>query len=171
VRRTMLRERQPITLEEWRKRVQSRCRTISGRYLPLAGGEAYEWACKARNFIDQETYPVRFTDRRGILLVEYDDPEATPIRIAEFAKNREFVEFLLGGWYDSSKGPIKSAELLVQCCTTCNRRVVIDGAHNVVWIAVHGSGDEHLEISELTGCRWPDGMPDMSVVCSCSTIR
>lgn len=167
----MLCQRRPITLEEWRERVQSRCLTISGKYLPLAGCEAYEYACKARNFIGEETYPVRFTDRRGIRLVNYDDPEATPIRIAEFAKNRGFVESLLAGWFDSSKGPIKSAILLVQCCATCNRRVVIDGVHSIVWIAVHGSGDEHLQISELAGSRWPHGMPDMSVVCSCSTMR
>lgn len=167
----MLCERRSITCEEWQRRVQSRCRTISGGYLPVAGGEAYEYMCDARKFIDQETYPVRFTDRSGTRLVSYDDPEATPIRIAEFAKNREFVKSLFGGWCDSSKGPIKSAELLVQCCTTCNRRVVIDGVHNVVWIAVHGSGDEHLHISELAGSRWPRGMPDMSVVCSCSTMR
>ena len=167
----MLCQRRSITLEEWRERVQRRCLTISGKYLPLAGCKAYEYACKARNFIGEETYPVRFTDGRGLRLVNYDDPEARPIRIAEFAKNRGFVESLLAGWFDSSKGPIKSAILLVQCCATCNRRVVIDGVHSIVWIAVHGSGDEHLQISELAGSRWPQGMPDMSVVCSCSTIR
>jgi hypothetical protein len=110
---------------------------------------------------------VRFLSRDGSRIVAFDDPEATPITITEFSEKPEFVRGLLKDWYNQDQGSVRSADLLVQYCSSCGRRVVIDGVHRIVRIAVEWPEDVNLHVTELAGSRWPQNMPDMGVVCSC----
>jgi hypothetical protein len=72
---------------------------------------------------------------------------------------------LLDGW--SLPGLIHSAQLLVQFCSTCQRRVVIDGVHRLLHMASQGTMNGDLYVTELEGPEWPRNMPDMSTICAC----
>jgi hypothetical protein len=162
---SLLANKQPITVQEWCSRVQSNCRTISGNYLPVRDRSAYEYTCKVSQFVTEQTFVVRFTSPDGSALVPENYPGARAITVAEFAENSGFVQQLLSGWDHSE--PISAAQLLVHFCTTCNRRVVIDGAHRLVCMASRGALDSDLQVTELAGAEWPAGMPDMNTICSC----
>jgi hypothetical protein len=154
-----------IPLCEWQRRVQTYCRTISGRYLPLRDPIAREYVCSTAALLRLPTFLVRFTSRDGSRLVPHDDPEATPITIAEFAKNPSFVGELLRNWDRSRR--VFSAQLLVQHCSSCDHRAVIDGVHRLIHLVSVGMLDADLYVTELSSPQWPPNMPDMKVICGC----
>jgi hypothetical protein len=161
-----------IPLCEWQRRVLAyHCETISGRYWPVRDPVAWEYVCPASTLLGRPTFLVKFTSRDGSRLVQYDDSEATPITAAQFARNPRFVDelFQSPGW-DRNKRVV-SARLLVQSCTSCGRRVVIDGVHRLVDIASRETNDADLYVTELSGPQWPRNMPDMSVICVCQTMK
>lgn len=164
----LIRQQRLLPIDEWRQRVRDQgCRTISGRYLPLEGGEACEYTCTAGDFFAGNTYLVRYTTADGTSLVPYNHPDATPILIRDFVRNAAFVQEILQRWDRLKRGPVISADLLVQRCSSCDRHVVIDDVHRVVWIGVQGGLAAVLRVRELAGSRWPEDMPDMKVVCTC----
>lgn len=167
-----MRERKPLPMDEWWRRVRTQeCGTISGDYAPLEGTEACEYVCSAADFFSGQTYLVRFTNKDGSSLVPYNHPDATPILIRDFIRNPAFVQPILQRWDSTGRGPVTSADLLVQSCSSCDRRIVIDGVHRVVWIGVRGNPSADLRVTELAGARWPEDMPDMNVVCDCLRSR
>ena len=163
----MLENASSITLEEWRRRVNAHCQTISRYYCPTSAARVYEYTCRASEFLELPTYPVYYTTKDRGRLVDWNDPEATAITIRDFAANPDFVKKLPHAWRHKGGGPIQSAELIVHYCTSCDRRVVIDGVHRIVSIAVQNTPDTELRVTELAGTAWPQDMPDMSVVCNC----
>jgi len=154
-----------LTACEWWGRVKVSCRTISGQYWPVSAADVYEYKCKVSEFLPRSTYLVRFTNKRGDQIVSWNHPEATPITISEFSKNVRFVDELLQAWDNGT--PIQSAQLLVHYCKSCNRRLVIDGVHRIVHLVAHQNFNVELYVTELAGTKWPQNMPDMSVVCIC----
>lgn len=162
------RERKSLPMAEWSRRVRDQqCRTISGMYKPLEGGEVCEYVCTAADFLSADTYLVRFTNPDGSSLVPYNDPDATPILIRDFVSKPAFVQPILQNWDGLGRGNVVSADLLVQRCSSCDRRIVIDGVHRVVWVGVRGNPSAEFRVSELSGSRWPSDMPDMNMVCNC----
>lgn len=161
----MTSDRRAIPSCEWWGRVRAHCRTLSGNYWPVGAASLSEYVCRAGEFLNDSNYLVRFTSRDRSRIVPWDDPEATPITITEFAQNSRFVEELLKGWHDGVE--VRSAQLLVQTCLTCQRSLVIDGVHSIVRIAATSALDADLYVCELAGASWPPEMPDMKTVCAC----
>ena len=161
----MLEHARKVTSCEWWSRVKANCRTDSGKYWPIRDPEAYEYTCKASEFLKELTYLVCFTSKDGSRIVAFDDPEATAITVADFVKNELFVQHILNGC--NLKEPVLSAQLLVQKCTSCQRRLVIDGVHRLVYIASQGILNADLYVTELAGSEWPSEMPDLRVICAC----
>jgi hypothetical protein len=145
--------------------VNTNCRTMSGRYWPVGPATLSEYVCRAGEFLSKPTYLVRFTSKDRSRIVAWDDPEAAPITIDEFSRNPDFVRDLLQDWDDGSA--VRSAQLLVQTCLTCQRSLIIDGVHRIVLIAANQTRDAELYVSELAGEAWPPEMPDMKTVCAC----
>lgn len=137
------------------------------RGRPQKDVNAYIYSCTVRDFLTAQTYPVRFVDSARSTLLDYIHLDAQPIRIAEFCQYPDFVDSVVAGWYQPSLGPIKSAHLIVFHCRGCERHVVIDGVHRIVWIAANGLMDAQLQVTELSGTDWPKETPDMNVVCAC----
>ena len=135
-------------MRKWFQRVKDQgCRTISRSFVPLEGEQVWEYVCTASDFLSANSHIVKFTTPDGSALVPYNHPDATPILIREFIRNPVFVEPLLQRWDVEMRAPVNSADLLVQRCSSCDRRVVIDGVHRVVWIGVRGSPSAELRIS------------------------
>lgn len=163
-----MRERKSLPMAEWCRRMRDQgCRTISGWYKPVEGGEVCEYVCIAADFLSADTYLVKFTNPNGSFLVPYNNSDATPILIRDFVRKPVFVQPILQVWDDLGRGTIALADLLVQHCCSCDRRIVIDGVHRVVWVGARGDSSEEFRVTELSGSRWPSDMPDMNVVCSC----
>lgn len=158
-------ERKQLSQDDWWRRVNADCRACSGQYWPIGPAEVTEYRCLAGAFLKGQTYLVRFTNRDGSRIVDWNAPEATPIRIEDFAKNPAFVSELLSEWDNGT--PITSAKLLVHHCLGCGRSVVIDGVHRIVSIATRSAYESELHITELAGSAWPSHMPDMRPVCNC----
>jgi hypothetical protein len=155
-----------IPLSEWHRRlVAYKCTTISARFWPTHDPCATEYRCTVGCFLTQPTYLVRYTSQDRKTLVNIDAPDALPVTVAEFVKNPGFVSSVQTGWHPS--GALHSAQLLVQHCETCKRRMVIDGVHRLVWMASRQVLDGDLYVSELSGPRWPADMPDMRTICEC----
>src|SRR4030095_16599882 len=111
--------RRVVTSCEWWSRVRTYCSTLSGNYWPVGAASLSEYVCRASEFLNDSTYLVRFTSQDRSRIVCWDDPEATPITIKEFAQNSRFVEELLRDWDNGTE--VRSAQLLVQTCLTCQR--------------------------------------------------
>jgi hypothetical protein len=165
----LLKDAKGIPLCEWQRRIQTYpCRTISGRYFPVRDPIAYEYVCSASTLVSLPAlFLAKFISRDGKRIVEYNDAEATPITVADFAKNSAFVNHLLREW-DTNRRPF-SARLLIQICSACGRRVVIDGIHRLIHIVNRGILDADLYVTELSGPEWPPDMPDMKVICNCKS--
>lgn len=156
-----------ITIDEFTRIDRTHVRTLSSGFRPQKDVNAYIYSCTARDFLASRTYPVRFVDSARSRLLDYTHPEAQPIRIAEFCQYPDFVDSVVTGWYRPSLGPIKGAHLIVFHCRGCERHVVIDGVHRIVWIAANRYTDAQLQVTELSGSDWPRDTPDMNVVCAC----
>ena len=163
----MFEQAKSIPLCEWQRRlIVQNCITLSGRYWPVRDPQAYEYRCTLGCFISQPTYLVRFLNQDGTKIVAYNALGALPITLADFVKTPDFVQQVLTpDWHPD--GPVHSAQLLVQYCSTCKRRAVIDGVHRLVYMASHGTINGDLYVTELAGPEWPRNMPDMSVICDC----
>lgn len=163
----MDRSRKVITCDKWWSLVNVNCQTLSANYWPIREAEVHEYTCKAADFLKESKYLVRYTNRDGSKIVDWNNPEARPITIQDFIKNQSFVNELLVNWYHHT--PIHSAQLLIHSCTTCHRSIVIDGVHRIVSIAVNNFSEIDLHITELAGAEWPSGMPDMGLICDCKS--
>ena len=164
----MLSEPIPISTVEYYSRLQAEdCRTLSARSWPGQGARTHEYLVSAADFLAGDVYLVRFVDRSRTRIVAWDDPQAAPITVREFARHPEFVREVLEDWSGAGPGPINNAELIVLHCSGCDRRIVIDGVHRILWIANQESAEATLRVTELSGAMWPRETPDLNVVCAC----
>lgn len=157
-----------ISIEEFSRIANSQARTLSRGYSPRKDARAYVYSCIARDFLSSNTYLVRFVDSHRTKILTFNDPCAQPITIAEFCANPIFVESVLKDWYKPAIGSIDQADLIVFHCIGCDRRIVIDGVHRIVWIGANCRMYMKLRVTELSGRDWPPDTPDMNIVCSCS---
>lgn len=156
-----------IPEREWGAVADHCATTVSKNYRPLRGSLAVTYRCRAIDFINQETYLVRFTTPDGTALAQWDDPTAKPITVRVFVKNPMFVRSVNGDRDPNAYGPLPSAKLITMHCATCDRRVVIDGVHRLVRIASESIENAVLEVTELSGAAWPPNVPDMGKICRC----
>lgn len=152
---------------DYLQQIRPLVRTLSWDVRPGRDELARQYCCHSGPFLDTDTYPVRFTDPSGRELRDWNDADAQPIRFRDFVRHAVFRDSVLEGWYCPAMGPIRRAAVIAMHCAGCDRRVVIDGVHRLTWLAAYGSGNELLEVTELSGCRWPGHTPDMNVVCRC----
>ena len=124
------------------------------------------YQCTVAEFIESPTYPVRFLKPDGTIARDYA-AGLQPIRFKDFVANDQFVASVLTGWKWSAGNFDRSAPLAVMRCSGCDRDVVIDGTHRVVWFASQGLFKERVAIIELAGVAWPSATPDMQNVCAC----
>lgn len=161
-----------IALDEFEHIVAtSGCRTISvsPRYRPKANARAVTYTCTLQDFLNAPTYLCRFLDRSGAHVVSYDTPDARPILLRDFALRWDLTEEMLTRWQRLGRDvtAVSSADLLVFTCSVCQRSLIVDGNHRMVWLATSRRYDAIVSVSELEGAQWPADMPDMSVICSC----
>ena len=161
-------ERTPPPTAEFYRRLEAQdCRSQSVRYWPEQDPRTYEYTISAKDFLAGGVYLPRHASPGRNRLLPWYDPRANPITARELAENPGFVREVLDGWYQEELGPITQAELAVLHCSGCDRRIVADGVHRVLWIATQGSPDAALRVTELSGARWPKETPDFHVICAC----
>ena len=81
-----------ITIEEWELTAkQAGTRTSSRFCRPASGQKTYEYSCTFDDFISEKTYPVRYTDAEVKELVNYKEPNAKPIRIKKFVREKNLL--------------------------------------------------------------------------------
>lgn len=165
-------ERQPITHERFLEVARAaHCRTLSTGARPTQNEAAYQYECPLAELIKQPVYPVLYVNEAKTEFRRYDDPEARPIRVAELAGFRSLMSLIqseLDKWYRPDMGELATASLIILRCLGCNRRVLIDGVHRVLWLFSHGKDATIVQVTELAGARWPADTPDFNVVCECA---
>ena len=161
-------EKTPISIPEFYRRLQAQDgRPLSVRSWPGQDPETYEYTATVAEFLSEAIYLPRHVNPGGDRLLPWDHPQANPITARELAENPVFVREVLDDWYQEELGPITQAELAVLHCSGCDRRIIADGVHRVLWIATQGSANATLRVTELSGARWPKATPDFNVICAC----
>ena len=114
-----------------------------------------------------KSYTVKFVNAEGTRFLTNEDPLACPISLEELAKSEDLASCILNDGCVEKLGTIESAQLVVLHCSTCDRRLIVDGVHRAVWLARYGNGSEPVVVFELSGDRWAPDTPDMNIVCQC----
>ena len=143
------------------------CQTLSGSARPSEGEAAYQYECQLAELVENPLYPVWFVNEAHTEFRKYDHPEARPIRAEALAALKPLVQPRLAGWYKPEAGAVAHASVIVLHCSSCDRRVLIDGVHRTMWLLSEGRTATMVEVTELSGARWPAETPDLNVVCSC----
>ena len=144
------------------------CRTLSGRARPSECEVSYRYHCQLAKLVQKPVYPVWFVNEGRTEFRNYGDPEACPIRIEELAALHRLICPILDQWRKSDKGPIVEPSVITLHCSGCDRRVLIDGVHRILWLLQHGPHAMKIHITELSGSRWPVDTPDLNVICTCT---
>ena len=144
------------------------CRTVSGNARPSEDEASYRYDIQLTELIQRPVYPVWFVNRERTEFRKYDHPEARPIRVEELAALHQLVCRKLNPWYRSDEGSIIRASVIILHCAGCNRRVLVDGVHRVLWLLRYGALTTQINVTELSGSQWPVGTPDLNVICTCN---
>jgi len=161
-------ERHVIPYEGFKEAVARQCcRTLSRCARPTMCESAYTFDCSFEEFLDHRLYPVWYVNPKRTEIVRHDDPQAQAIRLLHLANLPHLVEPKLNAWYKPEQGPITSASLITLYCTGCDRRVLIDGVHRALWLAVNCRRSVRVHVTELSGSQWRPETPDLNVVCIC----
>ena len=151
------------------KLVDAGCLAESAKFRPLSGEMILQYDRRSCDFLHGEVCPLVFVDAALNKRVSWNESGAQPIRVAELIEQERLVSQFLCEWKNKRPGPVRTAALIVLRCSSCDRRLIVDGNHRAIWLARHGKGDEVLTITELSGEIWPHEMPDLSKICSCGT--
>ena len=161
-------DKRKITYDEFWVAIRSApCQALSGRARPSEGEASYRYDCQLAELIRKPVYPVWYVNRARTDLRNYSHTEACAIRIEELAALDQIVCPKLDQWSRSHEGPIVEASVIILHCKSCNRRVLIDGVHRVLWLLRQRALAAPIHITELSGSQWPVGTPDLNVVCKC----
>lgn len=156
-----------ITYAEFRHEACSKARTLSRLARPSVAEQAYTFTSTVGEFVAEPTYPVWFVSSPYGPRVGFNDPQAQPIRYAALLARPELVSSLLAGWPSPELAPPSNAELITLYCTSCERCIVLDGNHRLLWLAASGHASAPVLVTELAGSGWPPGTPDVNVICAC----
>lgn len=168
--------RRSISYEEFVALAGARnCRALSVKCRPLAGESCWRYECSLRDLLSSPVYPVWFVDKGGMKFLNYDDPDARPILLAELAgagcSLGSEVRRRLDEWYKPELGVPSRACFVTLHCAGCGRRVLIDGVHRALWLIREGRLDVPVDVVELSGSTWQSCTPDLNVVCVCGRGR
>ena len=167
---TVDQRRTPIKYTEFLAIAERCCTTLSRRARPALDEAAYRYESRFADFLNSNVYPVWFVNGARTTFVNYDDPAARAIKLSDLAGLPNLVGPHLEIWYKPALGPVTTACFIALHCAGCGRRVLIDGVHRAVWLAVNVKADARVKVTELSGSRWPPGTPDLNVVCACGTF-
>jgi hypothetical protein len=143
------------------------CSTLSGSARPFVGETAYQYDCQIADLIQWPVYPVWFVNESHTEFIGYDQPNARPVRVEDLAMMDNLIQPMLASWCKSGVNNIDRAAVIILHCAGCERRVLIDGVHRIIWLLSRGRHDATVHVFELSGSQWPANTPDMNVVCSC----
>lgn len=160
-----------ITYAEFRHEACSKARTQSRLARPSVAEQAYAFTSTVGEFVAKPTYPVWFVSSADGHPVGFDDPLAQPICYSALLERPDLVASFLAGWPSPELGPPWRAELITLYCTACDRCVVLDGNHRLLWLAANNQAAAPLLVIELAGSGWPAGTPDLNVICACMSGR
>lgn len=143
------------------------CRALSANSRPALDEQARIYKCTLGQLISTLTYSAGGTDAARSCFLNYDSPDAHPIRIEELVTCPVLVNIRLSECASLADQPLSAADIVTLHCLGCDRRIVIDGIHRLVRLAHEKQYHASLTVTELAGAAWPINTPDFNLVCCC----
>lgn len=151
-------------------RDSSRCTATSAWYIPNLDKRAYSYRSTVAEFLSECPYSCRCTNSDRTDFTNYDSPDAHATKFTDLLKSPRLVEILSRERSEFIEHLLESAPILTLHCSGCDRRVIVDGLHRLVRMAVERRYSAVLQVTELSGREWQPDTPDLNLVCECSTL-